>query len=64
MRVNGEIFEFGDKMTVSDLLKKMAYEESQVAVELNFEILQRAEFSNRILKEDDSLEVVRFVGGG
>lgn len=64
MRVNGEIFEFGDKMTVSDLLKKMAYEESQVAVELNFEILQRAEFSKRILKEDDSLEVVRFVGGG
>lgn len=64
MRVNGEIFEFGNKMTVSDLLKKMAYEESQVAVELNFEILQRAEFSNRILKEDDSLEVVRFVGGG
>ncbi|HEX4602420.1 MAG TPA: sulfur carrier protein ThiS, partial [Candidatus Angelobacter sp.] len=36
----------------------------RVAVELNLEIVQRANWDTTILKEGDKLEIVHFVGGG
>ena len=64
MKVNGERFEFREGMTVSDLVAEMGFSEAMVAVELNLDILPRDSFSSTILKENDCIEVVRFVGGG
>ncbi len=64
MRVNGEKFNFREGMTVSDLIADMGFSEAMVAVELNLDILPRDSFSGTVLKENDCLEVVRFVGGG
>lgn len=64
MKVNGEIFEFREGMTVSDLVAEMGFSEAMVAVELNLDILPRDSFSSTVLKENDCIEVVRFVGGG
>ena len=64
MKVNGEIFEFKEGMTVSNLIAEMGFSEAMVAVELNLDILPRDSFSSTILKENDCIEVVRFVGGG
>ena len=64
MKVNGEIFEFREGMTVSDLIAEMGFSEAMVAVELNLDILPRDSFSSTVLKENDCIEVVRFVGGG
>ena len=64
MKVNGEIFEFREGMTVSNLIAEMGFSEAMVAVELNLDILPRDSFSSTVLKESDCLEVVRFVGGG
>lgn len=64
MKVNGEIFEFREGMTVSNLIAEMGFSEAMVAVELNLDILPRDSFSSTILKENDCIEVVRFVGGG
>lgn len=64
MKVNGEIFEFREGMTVSNLIAEMGFSEAMVAVELNLDILPRDSFSSTVLKENDCLEVVRFVGGG
>lgn len=64
MKVNGEKFEFREGMTVSDLIADMGFSEAMVAVELNLDILPRDSFSSTVLKENDCLEVVRFVGGG
>ena len=64
MKVNGEIFEFREGMTVSNLIAEMGFSEAMVAVELNLDILPRDSFSDTVLKESDCLEVVRFVGGG
>lgn len=64
MKVNGEIFEFKEGMTVSNLIAEMGFSEAMVAVELNLDILPRDSFSSTVLKENDSIEVVRFVGGG
>ena len=64
MKVNGEIFEFCEGMTVSNLIAEMGFSEAMVAVELNLDILPRDSFSSTVLKENDCIEVVRFVGGG
>ncbi|MBF1183971.1 MAG: sulfur carrier protein ThiS [[Eubacterium] sulci] len=64
MKVNGEIFEFREGMTVSNLIAEMGFPEAMVAVELNLDILPRDSFSSTVLKENDCIEVVRFVGGG
>ena len=64
MKVNGEIFEFKEGMTGSNLIAEMGFSEAMVAVELNLDILPRDSFSSTVLKENDCIEVVRFVGGG
>ncbi|MBF1136113.1 MAG: sulfur carrier protein ThiS [[Eubacterium] sulci] len=64
MKVNGEIFEFREGMTVSNLIAEMGFSEAMVAVELNLDIMPRDSFSSTVLKENDCIEVVRFVGGG
>ena len=64
MKLNGEKFEFREGMTVSELVAEMGFSEAMVAVELNLDILPRDSFSSTVLKENDCIEVVRFVGGG
>ena len=64
MKVNGEKFEFREGMTVSELVAEMGFSEAMVAAELNLDILPRDSFSSTVLKENDCIEVVRFVGGG
>ena len=64
MKVNGEKFDFREGMTVSNLIAEMGFSEAMVAVELNLDILPRDSFSSTVIKENDCIEVVRFVGGG
>lgn len=64
MKLNGEKIEFREGMTVSELVAEMGFSEVMVAVELNLDILPRDSFSSTVLKENDCIEVVRFVGGG
>lgn len=64
MKLNGEKIEFREGMTVSELVAEMGFSEAMVAVELNLDILPKDSFSSTVLKENDCIEVVRFVGGG
>ena len=63
LRVNGEDRSF-DGCTLHELIASMGLDPSRVAVELNGDIVPRADFSNMKLKDGDSLEIVHFVGGG
>ncbi|MDE6092799.1 MAG: sulfur carrier protein ThiS [Ruminococcus sp.] len=60
--VNGEKLDFLG--TVSELLDVMEYNGKRVAVELNENIVPKAEYENTLLDDGDKLEIVRFVGGG
>ena len=42
----------------------MEINSQHVAVELNEMIVPKAEYSKTVLKDGDTVEVVRFVGGG
>lgn len=50
--------------TISSLLNKLGINEEKVVVELNKEIVIKEEYSKINLQEDDTIEVISFVGGG
>ncbi len=62
--VNGEYREFSTGTSFSELLKSIHIDERYVAVELNRKIVPRTQFSEKLLMENDTLEIVTFVGGG
>ena len=62
--VNGEQITDFENKTVLELIEKLGYKLTFIAVEYNGEILTKSEYANTLLKENDELEVVSFVGGG
>lgn len=60
--VNGEKMNFSG--TVSKLLEVLEYNEKRVAVELNYNIVSKSKYGNTEISDGDTIEIVRFVGGG
>ena len=50
--------------TISDYLAESGYDTKRVAVELNGDILPKAQYDSTVLQDGDSVEIVSFVGGG
>ena len=63
LKVNGEIKDT-DASTLYDVIVSTGLDPSRVAAELNGRIVPRADFKDTAVKENDSLELVHFVGGG
>ncbi len=64
INVNGEKNVCPTGTSVSRLLESLNIDNRYVAVELNHKIVPRTQFSEKMLQENDSLEIVTFVGGG
>jgi len=64
MKVNGKNMDMDEITTISSLLNKLGINEEKVVVELNKEIVIKEEYSKISLQEDDTIEVISFVGGG
>lgn len=62
--VNGTDHQLPDGSTAGDLVASLGLEGRPVAVELNEQVVPRAELTGRILQQDDRLEIVTLVGGG
>lgn len=65
LAVNGEQKTVAEGLTISQLLveEKVKMPE-MVSVELNGRILKRTEFDETLLKENDKVEFLYFMGGG
>ena len=50
--------------SISAYLADSGYDLRRVAVERNGEIVPKAQYSETVLQEGDTVEVVSFVGGG
>jgi sulfur carrier protein len=64
LTINGEIRDVSPGLTVSALVRELGLDDGPVAVELNREVVPRAEHGNVRVTEGDVLEIVHFVGGG
>ena len=62
--LNGEGYEIETSMSVVELLTRLDIDPRRVAVEHNLAIIKRHTFSDVILGEGDTVEIVNFVGGG
>ena len=50
--------------TLTELLVLLGVDPRRVAVELNLEIVPKAEYGTTVLSNGDRIEIVHFVGGG
>ncbi len=64
LAVNGKQTDVGEAKTVREVVVTLGLGEGPVAVEVNREIVPRAEHASFTLKEGDVVEIVHFVGGG
>ncbi|HIV67767.1 MAG TPA: sulfur carrier protein ThiS [Candidatus Butyricicoccus stercorigallinarum] len=64
MKVNGKPLQAEDGLTVRALLEQQGYPLTRIAVEVNGEIVPRAQYDMFALHEADTVEIVCFVGGG
>jgi len=62
--INGEPKSFADSLSVAQLIEQLGMKGDRVAVELNREIVARAQWPETSLHDGDRLEIVHFVGGG
>ena len=62
--INGNAESVPDDLTVKDLVSHLGLDGGPVAVEVNREIVPRAEHASRKVAGGDTIEIVHFVGGG
>ena len=62
--LNGERFELDSPMSVAALLAQLDIDPRRVAVEHNLNIIKRQTYSDTLIGDGDTLEIVNFVGGG
>jgi len=62
--VNGDLRSFPDSLSLIQLIEQLGMKGDRVAVELNREIVPRAQWAATELHDGDRLEIVHFVGGG
>ncbi|MCR5482141.1 MAG: sulfur carrier protein ThiS [Clostridia bacterium] len=61
--VNGEAKDAAGK-SLKQLLDEEGYELSRIVVERNLEIVPKESYDTIIIEDNDSIEVLSFVGGG
>lgn len=62
--INGEIKELESEVNLGRLLELFSLPSQRVAVELNRQVVRKNDWNVTIVKEDDRIEIVHFVGGG
>jgi thiamine biosynthesis protein ThiS len=64
IHVNSETHEVADELSLEDLVNFLNLAPKRLAIELNQNVVRRADWPTTILREDDRVEIVHFVGGG
>ncbi len=64
VRLNGEMREIPEGLTVAGLLAHLGVKAQRVAVELNEVVVTKDRYDAQRIGPGDSVEIVAFVGGG
>ncbi|OLZ08142.1 sulfur carrier protein ThiS [Sulfobacillus thermosulfidooxidans] len=62
--INGEPRDLPNVRTVKEMLDVLGVDHQTVAVMVNGEIIGRTDFDQAQVQESNTVEIVRFVGGG
>ena len=64
IQLNGKKIIIKSNFSIMDLLKKYKLSYKKIAIECNGAIIPKVKYKNKILKNNDKLEIVHFIGGG
>tara|TARA_B100000029_G_scaffold453050_1_gene478595 strand:- start:12 stop:230 length:219 start_codon:yes stop_codon:yes gene_type:complete len=64
IKINGKKIVFDKNKSISILIKKLKIPLNKVAIELNKKILNKKKMNKIKLNNNDSIEIVHFIGGG
>mgnify|MGYP001499931898 CR=1 FL=1 len=64
IKVNGKVNYISVNYSLLDLVKNLKIPMKKVAIELNQVIIDKKNISKIILKRNDKIEIVHFIGGG
>ena len=63
IQLNGDPYEINGRTNLNELLNKLKIQKNKVAIEVNGEIVQKDKYQNLVLRKDDKVEIVHFIGG-
>jgi len=64
IEINGERRDLPQSSTLKELVEHLKLAPERLAIELNRQVVHRADWQNIALNEGDRVEIVHFVGGG
>ena len=64
VNVNGAAQKIATASTVQQLLNDLHLDKGRLAIEVNGAIVPRSTFTQRVLQEGDTVEIVQAIGGG
>jgi sulfur carrier protein len=64
IKLNGEAYVIEGDARLTALIAALKMKPTRIAVELNREVVPKAEYAGVTLREGDELELINFVGGG
>ena len=64
IKVNGKKILINDKEKLSKILQDLKIPIKKVAIEINREIIIKKKLNSIKVKENDTIEIVHFIGGG
>ena len=64
IQINGKVKFITQDSNLSIVLKNLKIPLNKVAIELNHEIIDKKKINKIILKNNDKVEIVHFIGGG
>jgi len=62
--LNGKQTNLDNNLTAQQLIYVMGYQDKRIALEINGEVTPKSEYSNKIIVENDRVEIIVAVGGG
>jgi len=64
IQLNGEAYSIEDGIRLEALLERLALGRTRIAVEVNQQVVPKADYANTVLGKGDQIEIINFVGGG
>jgi sulfur carrier protein len=64
IKLNGESRQIVDQCSITEILKILDLQNKRLAVEVNLEVIPRAQHASFMLSAGDNVEIIQAVGGG
>jgi len=62
--INGKKIDLPTGISITELLRQLNLDRDKIVIEVNFKLISKDQYASTLLKQDDQVEIISFVGGG